>query len=57
MPKHRLDVDPAPSKRVKESDAAATAGASSSSSSSSGSSTLKPGHKINPHTALPYTPR
>lgn len=48
MPKHRLDIDGTGStqKRSKPDDSGSASG-----------STLKPGLKINPHTALPYTPR
>ncbi len=43
MPKHRLEVD--------------SGSSSSKKAREDGSSSLKPGHKLNPHTALPYTPR
>ncbi len=55
MSKRRLDVDVGSAlKKMRDESGDGGGAASSSSGSSSG---IKPGHKINPHTALPYTPR
>jgi len=54
--KRRLDVDGSTSGNKKAKDEAPAAAATATNSGST-TSTLKPGHKMNPHTALPYTPR